>query len=159
MPDMTYAVHTAACTYLLDDDGVCRAITITPPPPGSERCIGAQFVACLDMRTEGGLVGELRAGAAALFAASHEGRFVLLRTQPIARVEILGEASAPADPGFGATPVYRTESLPSYDVEETEILDAAFAITGDDAEPLDLEDFLSISVTEVTVSLPRPRPR
>jgi hypothetical protein len=168
MPDMTYAVHTAACTYLLDDDGVCCAITVSPaPPPGSERCIGAQFVACLDMRTEGGLVGELRLGAAALFVAARNGRCVLLRTQPIERVEILGPGwTAPAPESddshsFAATPIYEhaAAGLPSYDVEETSLLDPRWSapVLDGDAEPLDLEDFLSISVTEVTVSLPLSR--
>jgi hypothetical protein len=89
MSDMAYAVHTRSCTYLLDDDGVCRW-TLAPtgvPVPGADRYLGAQFVACLDVREQGGLVGELRVGAAALFARSEDGRFVLLRTPPIEFVE------------------------------------------------------------------------
>jgi len=89
MPDMTYAVHTGTCTYLLDDDGICLW-TLSPgghAAPGTDRCVGAQFVACLDLTTPGGLVGELCIGAAALFARREHGRFVLLRTLPIERVE------------------------------------------------------------------------
>jgi hypothetical protein len=180
MPDLTYAVHTAACTYLLDDEGVCRSITVSPPPPpGTERCIGAQFVASLDVHIEGGLSGELCIGAAALFVAAHEGRFVLMRTQPIERVEILGavpggppppRASLPDgdDPySFAPTPIYERaahgvpeQRLPAYDVEETALLDPRWSSPGSvDEQPMDLEDFLSISVTEVTVSLPLYRPQ
>jgi hypothetical protein len=86
---MAYAVHTRSCTYLLDDDGVCRW-TLAPtgvPVAGADRYLGAQFVACLDVREIGGLVGELRIGAAALFARSENGRFVLLRTPSIEHVE------------------------------------------------------------------------
>lgn len=89
MSDMTYAVHTETCTYLLDDDGVCLW-TLSPgghAAAATDRCVGAQFVACLDLTAPGGLVGELRLGAAALFVRREHGRFVLLRTLPIDRVE------------------------------------------------------------------------
>ena len=89
MSDMAYAVHTRSCTYLLDDDGICRW-TLAPtgvPVPGADRYLGAQFVACLDVREIGGLVGELRIGAAGLFARSENGRLVLLRTPTIEHVE------------------------------------------------------------------------
>src|SRR5689334_13246091 len=101
MSDMAYAVHTRTCIYLLDDEGVCRW-TLTPngvPAPTAERCVGAQFVACLDLRVEGGLVGELMIGAAALFARVENGRFVLLRTPMIEYVEFRsGEAEEQAPP-------------------------------------------------------------
>ena len=89
MSDMTYAVHTGTCTYLLDDEGVCLW-TLSPAghaAADSDRCVGAQFVACLDLSVPGGLVGELRIGAAALFTRREHGRFVLLRTAAIDRVE------------------------------------------------------------------------
>lgn len=116
MSDMAYAVHTRSCTYLLDDDGICRW-TLAPtgtPVPGADRYLGAQFVACLDVREEGGLVGELRIGAAALFARSEGGRLVLLRTPLIEFVEHRpddeDDASAVAEP----SPPEPRESLPSY---------------------------------------------
>ncbi|MFO0762868.1 MAG: hypothetical protein U0359_40900 [Byssovorax sp.] len=86
---MAYAVHTRTCTYLLDEEGICRW-TLAPSgtaAPGTDRCVGAQFVASLDLTEAGGLVGELRIGAAALFARVEGGRFVLLRTLPIEHVE------------------------------------------------------------------------
>jgi hypothetical protein len=221
MSDMTYAVHTATCTYLLDEDGICRW-TEAPAgaaPPGVERCVGAQFVACLDLGTEGGLVGELRVGASALLAREEGGRFVLLRTLPIEHVEIrdpaapaesfveaplppLPEPSHPHDalPAFSREepwdlpqsyaapasplppvpyaappppaprPVFDplTEPFPSYaasyslNIEETAVLEERWAALEEEAlEQLDIEDLLSISVTEVTLSLPlyRPPPR
>lgn len=97
---MTYAVHTDTCTYLLDDDGVCRWI-VSPKglmPNGASAAVGAQFVACLDLAIPGGLVGELRVGGAALFVRPDEdGRMVLLRTTPIRDVETR-PVPAPAPP-------------------------------------------------------------
>ncbi|APR74754.1 Vegetative cell wall protein gp1 precursor (Hydroxyproline-rich glycoprotein 1) [Minicystis rosea] len=88
MADMTYAVHTRTCTYLLDDEGIC-VWTLSPgqAAQGTDRCVGAQFVACLDLSAPGGLVGELRLGASALFVHRENGKFVLLRTMPIEDVE------------------------------------------------------------------------
>lgn len=92
MSEMAYAVHTGTCTYLLDEDGICRW-TLSPTgaaAPGTDRCVGAQFVASLDLNEAGGLVGELRIGAAALFARVEGGRYVLLRTAAIEHVEFRG---------------------------------------------------------------------
>lgn len=87
MAEMVYAVHTRTCTYLLDEEGVCGWVTSPSGSQAQDRCIGAQFVACLDLRVPGGLVGELRVGAAGLFARRESGRFVLLKTSEIERVE------------------------------------------------------------------------
>lgn len=110
---MTYAVHTEAATYLLDDDGYCRWI-LSPNgllPQASSAAVGAQFVACLDLTVPGGLVAELRVGAAALFARTDEdGRYVLLRTSVIHHVESRGEA--PAVPGPRAEPAPETPPVP-----------------------------------------------
>jgi hypothetical protein len=86
---MAYAVHTRTCTYLLDDDGVCRWIVSQQGVvPGHVRqCVGAQFVACLDLSVEGGLSGELRQGARALFVRHADDNMVLLRTGDITRVD------------------------------------------------------------------------
>lgn len=87
--DLAYAVHTATCTYLLDDDGVCRWI-VSPqgvPPTHVQQAVGAQFVACLDLTEPGGLVGDLRIGAMALLARHDGDRMILLRTAPIRNVD------------------------------------------------------------------------
>ncbi len=86
---MAYAVHTDSCTYLLDEEGVCRWI-VAPQgvvPRHLRQCIGAQFIASLDMSVEGGLVGDLRQGARALFVRPGEGRIVMLRTGVVHRVD------------------------------------------------------------------------
>ena len=117
MSDMAYAVHTRSCTYLLDDDGICRW-TLAPtgvPVAGADRYLGAQFVACLDVREIGGLVGELRIGAAGLFARSENGRFVLLRTPPIEFVEHRPDGADFAAPEAAIPePIAPQASLPAY---------------------------------------------
>jgi hypothetical protein len=87
MAEMVYAVHTRTCTYLLDEEGVCGWVLSPSGDQAQDRCIGAQFVACLDLREQGGLVGELRVGASGLFARREGGRFVLLKTSVIERVD------------------------------------------------------------------------
>ncbi len=91
-----YAVHTAACTYVLDRAGVCHWVLGPNGGPAAtmDRCIGAQFVACIDEHAPGQLVGELRVGATALFACHDGERFVLLRSPVIEWVEDRG-ASGP----------------------------------------------------------------
>jgi len=172
MREMTYAVHTRTCTYLLDDDGVCLW-TLSPggrAAPGADRCVGAQFVACLDLSVPGGLVGELVVGGAALFAHRENERLVLLRTLAIERVEhrsvpmeplestvVLG----PKDPwglpahDDAATPMHDPLTQPlSMDAVEAARASLAEREADADAMPLDLEDLLSVSVTEVTLTLP-----
>ncbi len=90
MSEIVYAVHTRACTYLLDEDGFCRWVLSRSGAKSDDRCVGAQFVAALDLRSKGGLCGELRIGAQALFIRSEDGRFALIRTKPIEHVEVRG---------------------------------------------------------------------
>jgi hypothetical protein len=80
---------------VLDTAGVCHWVLGPNGGPAStmDRCIGAQFVACIDDRTPGQLIGELRVGATALFACHDGERFVLLRSAAIEWVE--QRASAP----------------------------------------------------------------
>ncbi|MCA9619950.1 MAG: hypothetical protein KC731_13085 [Myxococcales bacterium] len=95
---MAYAVHTQACTYLLDEDGVCRWIVSQQGvvPAHVRQCIGAQFVASLDLAVEGGLTGELRIGARALFVQHTGENMVLLRTGPVHHIDDRRRAEAPA---------------------------------------------------------------
>ena len=86
---MAYALHTGTCTYLLDEAGVCRWI-VSPQgavPAHVRQAIGAQFVACLDPATAGGLVGDLKVGSMALFVRQLDDRMVLLRTATIQNVD------------------------------------------------------------------------
>ena len=87
--EMAYAVHTSTCTYLLDEDGVCRWIVSQQGvvPAHVRQCIGAQFVACLDTTVEGALVPQLRVGGRALFVQHIGDRMIMLRTGPIQHVD------------------------------------------------------------------------
>lgn len=131
MSEMLYAVHTRTCTYLLDEDGVCRSVVSQLNAPAEVSCVGAQFVACLDLRVNGGLVGELLVGAFALFVRYESGRAVLLRTTPIEHVEF----RRPTD-------VFDQQTAPLPDYEGQEI---------------DIEDLATYS-SEVTRTMPLYRP-
>ena len=140
MSEIVYAVHTRACTYLLDEDGFCRWVLSRSGAKSDDRCVGAQFVAALDLRSKGGLVGELRIGAQALFIRSEDGRFALIRTKPIEHVEVRGaEAEGEGDP-FGGEQGYGTEP-------EAE------------ADPVVLPDHLAVAaVFDAPVPAPEPPP-
>lgn len=112
MSEIVYAVHTRACTYLLDEDGFCKWVLSRSGAKSDDRCVGAQFVAALDLRSKGGLVGELRIGAQALFIRHENGRFALIRTKPIEHVEIRGAEPEPADESAGYEGHYPDESEP-----------------------------------------------
>jgi hypothetical protein len=154
--DMAYAVSTKTCTYLLDDDGVCRW-TLAPSGysmPGAARCIGAQFVASLDLREPGGLAGELRVGSAALFVRSEEGRFVLLKTTPILGVENrrTGKAerieAAPSEPSRETT---RSPEAPPVPPSIVDIPPAAPTIK--QAVEIPMEDLVSFVDGDLEVSV------
>lgn len=92
--DITYAAHTASCTFLLDSEGICRRIVMKPKGKRREasrtasRCVGAQYVASLDGSAAGGLVEMPRVGAAMLFARVDErGRVSLVRTGVVTAFE------------------------------------------------------------------------
>jgi hypothetical protein len=107
MADFAYALHTEACTYLLDEGGVCQWVLSPNPNTASivQACVGAQFVASLDARVQGSLTSELVPGASALFAtvSKESGRPILLRTGPILRVQFRsseGETAMAPLPGL-----------------------------------------------------------
>jgi hypothetical protein len=151
MSDVTYAVHTNNCTYLLDDDGVCRWV-MSPTgaiPPDGQRCVGAQFVACLDLRVVGGLVGELLIGGSILFVRQDEdtGRFVLLRTGAIENVEF----KRPVTSASSSMP------LPSFASPLDDEPGGASDGQGE-GEPIDPEDMVSYEGGAVTLTIPLYRP-
>ena len=104
--DITYAAHTASCTFLLDAEGVCRRIVMAQHAKRKEsqtaaRCVGAQYVASLDASAAGCLVEMPRVGAAMLFARVDErGRVSLVRTGPCTGFE-----QAPAENPFESVSV------------------------------------------------------
>lgn len=92
--DITYAAHTATCTFLLDAEGICRRIVMLPGSKRREasknasRCIGAQYVATLDPTVPGCLVEMPKIGTPMLFArVDARGRVALVRTGPITSFE------------------------------------------------------------------------
>ncbi|MFO0613864.1 MAG: hypothetical protein U0414_14830 [Polyangiaceae bacterium] len=131
MVDIAYTVHTKSCSFMLDDAGMCRRILSSTGmvPPDIKQCIGAQFVACLDLTLEGGLAGELLLGAAALFVKQDAtGRMQLLRTGMIFQVETrpdLAALEAAAETG----PPARSASGPA------EALDGPFEEETEDLPP------------------------
>jgi hypothetical protein len=152
MSDVAYAVHTSTCTYLLDEDGVCRWVmspTGTIPADG-QRCVGAQFVACLDLRVVGGLVGELLLGASVLFVRRDEeaGRLVLLRTSPIENVEF----RKPVEPAMHPAP------LPAYADPDPPLDYARSHPAEPEAEVIDPDDLVAYEGGAVTLTIPLYRP-
>jgi hypothetical protein len=100
---IAYAAHTASCTFLMDADGVCRWVIARPGATGevlarAQRCVGAQYVASLDLGTAGGLVQLPQVGAALLFARSEDGRVVLVRTGTVTAFEAhSGDSPSPPE--------------------------------------------------------------
>jgi hypothetical protein len=86
--EATFFIHTATSIYALDDDGLCRYVVGVDGSPlhTLDPCVGAQYVASLDMRTPQGLVGDPRPGAHALFVGRGASRASLIKTPPITRV-------------------------------------------------------------------------
>ena len=155
MSDTNYAVHTQTCTYLLDEEGVCRWI-VSPTgmvPPDVRLCVGAQFVACLDLRIGGALVGELRIGASALFVRTEAetGRVVLLRTRVIEHVEFRPGTDPRARMPSLHEPDGDTVDLPP---SMTQRLDGG--PEDDEVYEIDADDLVMYGDVERTVTLTMP---
>jgi hypothetical protein len=99
---ITYSASTAAATFLLDEQGICRRVLLKRASSNEQTLggrsrhqaaklvVGAQYVASIDTRVEGGLVPMPRPGAAMLFAYSDEsGRLAVVRTAPLVRFETI----------------------------------------------------------------------
>jgi hypothetical protein len=122
--DISYAAHTASCTFLLDDEGICRRIVMAPKGKRREssqtalKCVGAQYVASLDGSAAGGLVEMPRVGAAMLFAHVDErGRVSLVRTSVLTSFE----SRAGEDPFVSSQSV--ETSAPALEMLETPRVD------------------------------------
>ena len=117
--DIAYAAHTESCTFMLDAEGICRWVVASNPASphkarhweksqqAAARCIGAQYVASLDISVAGGLVNTPVVGVPMLFARVDEnGRVSLVRTGPVLRFEdrTAGEEQA-YDSGMRERPV------------------------------------------------------
>jgi hypothetical protein len=102
--DAAYAAYTDACTFFLDENGVCVRVILTRRAPdditrggrtrarAADRCVGAQYVASIDRSAAGGLVSMPQAGAPMLYAyLEADGRIGVIRTGPLVRFENLLE--------------------------------------------------------------------
>jgi hypothetical protein len=102
--DAAYAAYTDACTFFLDENGVCVRVILTRRAPdeltlggrtrarAADRCVGAQYVASIVSGAAGSLVSMPEAGAPMLFAyLGADGRIGVIRTGPLVRFENLLE--------------------------------------------------------------------
>ncbi len=96
--EISYAAYTESATFMLDEKGICLWVAPSPSSQGTgemwrgreaaDRCVGAQYVASIDMDVQGGLVELPKIGAPLIFAAVDEtGRVSLLRSGPLLRFE------------------------------------------------------------------------
>lgn len=93
--EISYAAHTASCTFLLDAAGICRRIVVPVSrrsgrdgTRAASRCVGAQYVAALDATVSGMLAEMPRVGSTMLFARVDErGRISLVRTGVITQFD------------------------------------------------------------------------
>ncbi|HEY6462853.1 MAG TPA: hypothetical protein VIY73_21935 [Polyangiaceae bacterium] len=103
-----YAASTDGCTFLLDEDGVCLRVVLRHErrsakdttlggrtrDQAARRCIGAQYVASIDVRVEGALVPMPRVGMPMLFAyTGDDGRIAVVRTGRLVKFETLAPAA------------------------------------------------------------------
>jgi hypothetical protein len=118
---------------MLDGEGVCvRVETLTGPNDssgsrlgrkapferndGALRCIGAQYVACIDPTEPGGLAHMPRVGTSMLFAAVEPGgRIFCVRAGPLTHFE----SAAADDSGVHATPNGGVQAMPNVGVLAT----------------------------------------
>jgi len=135
--DIAYAAHTSSCIFMLDEEGICRWVVTRgahvsrQTVENAQRCIGAQYVASLDMTTPGGLLPAPRIGAQMLFAVvSDDGRIALARSGTVTRFEDRrpgaaagGRLSSPTLPydafgiGSGARPLPQAEASQSLEID------------------------------------------
>ncbi len=92
--ELSYIAQTERCALLLDGGGVCRWIVPKVEADdeivtAARRCIGAQYVACLDRSAPGLLSSEPRVGTSLLFAIVKHGRVSLVRFGPLQAFEKL----------------------------------------------------------------------
>ncbi|MEO8875825.1 MAG: hypothetical protein ABI461_09580, partial [Polyangiaceae bacterium] len=96
--EIAYAAYTESATFMLDAKGIVLWVAPSPSAQGTgemwrgreaaDRCVGAQYVASIDMEAAGGLVELPKIGSPLIFAAVDEGgRVSLLRSGPLQKFE------------------------------------------------------------------------
>lgn len=109
---IAYAAHTDAGLFLLDSEGVCQAFIPSSLEEASaeesgeyrlrredsvagESCVGAQYLASIDVTEPGAMIALPRVGATMLFGVVRAtGRMALLRTGPLVRFESVEPGAA-----------------------------------------------------------------
>lgn len=121
--EVAYVAQTESCVFLLDGDGFCRASIPSAEADdaarkAAQRCIGAQYVASLDLEAEGLLVSDPKAGLQLLFAkVNAQGRVALIRTGALLEMRSLdGPMPVPV-----ASPVPETIALDEDPDENDEV--------------------------------------
>lgn len=139
-------IHTDAAIFAIDEDGVCCYVTSATGevPRSANRCRGAEYVACLDLTSEEGLVADPRVGATGLFVGrGATQRSALLRTGPITRVEFVEDEEqdeAPVD-----------EPVDSGDVSQVKPIDEIQRRLDDELEELDAIELEPFEVIEEVI--------
>ncbi len=104
--EIVYVAHTRSGVFMLDELGVCRWAVAVPGRTQEkvpERIVGSQYMATLDLESEGGLVDFPKVGCPMLFAATDDGgRVRLVRTPPVLRFE--DRRNGTVRPPLGRTP-------------------------------------------------------
>ncbi len=110
--EIAYAAYTESCVFMLDDDGICRWVVTRgakaspTTSQNAQRCIGAQYVASLDLGADGGLVATPQVGSPMLFAfVDKDGRIALVRSGSIVKFEDRRASLRPLE----STPTLRYE--------------------------------------------------
>jgi hypothetical protein len=118
--DLAYEAFTEACTFGLDEAGICVSVTAKPGAGPTMlaiagRCLGAQYVASLDVTVEGLLTRLPSPGARLLFARTEEdGRIVLVQSGTIEQFVTLEEIEGDTVEREAMTP----EAIPTRRDEE-----------------------------------------
>ncbi|MFO0677132.1 MAG: hypothetical protein U0169_11390 [Polyangiaceae bacterium] len=98
--EIAYAAHTDTCSFLLDENGICRRVVPrgnNAVPETAAQCVGAQYLAALDATVEGYLVAVPRVGSPMLFGmVQATGRIAVVRTGRVIRFEDRRRLSAVA---------------------------------------------------------------
>ncbi len=132
--EIAYTAHTESCTFMLDTDGICRWVIATglkesrkarlweKSHQAAARCIGAQYVASIDVGVDGGLVAAPRMGVPMLFARldPQTGRISLVRTGPLVRFETRSKGQETAlndDSGLRHRDTLRDEDDDTWEID------------------------------------------
>ena len=115
--EIAYAAHTDTCSFLLDENGICRRVVPrgnNAIPATAQQCVGAQYLAALDATVEGYLVAVPRVGSPMLFGmVQATGRIAVVRTGRVIRFEDRRRLSAMAASDSGEAFTRSTSANPT----------------------------------------------